>query len=478
MNRPRRAVLAIVLGFGAVLLLFGAVAALYAVPWLVERAVVQLARARGIALEPGQVRFGWGWVELTSTRATLVGVRSVEVHLGRAVVDLDWLGPKRIALIDVDGSASGSVATVALELAEWTKSHPYIYSLSVSAEQVRLRLRSDSAAPPWFEVREGTLARSGNAATFTASKAELLGAAVGPLGAGFTVESSRITMGFGEQDVARALVRVEIESGLAKPSATITLRPVDLEKLSKPFGIELPVHGVTMSGETKLAFSEQTPASPIEGEARFALVGYVPPHPVELDGFLFGDTTTVATGLEIAADRTRIVLRDTSVKAGRFELRGGGLVVTEGGRAHIELDLKGGIGCAALAGAAAGSRLGRTLGALVGAAARQALQGSVAVEVRVDADTRNLAGAKVDRRIGVGCGLQPLLSDVAGMLPGLLPDPRALASALPALASSLPAPPALGGLPGFGPAETRPAVPTGSAAKKQEPMKAPARAGQ
>ena len=39
---------------------------------------------------------------------------------------------------------------------------------------------------------------------------------------------------------------------------------------------------------------------------------------------------------------------------------------------------------------------------------QRALNGSVSVFVKIDADTRDLAAAKMVRTIGVGCGLKPI----------------------------------------------------------------------
>jgi len=111
--------------------------------------------------------------------------------------------------------------------------------------------------------------------------------------------------------------------------------------------------------------------------------------------------------------------------------------------ARLQLDLRGDLPCAALAHAAAQSRLGRALGSLVGELAEQALKGSVAVLVRIDADTSDLTAAKMVRTIGVGCGLKPIDPQALEALKGIgdllrLPGLPEIPSALPALPSALP----------------------------------------
>jgi hypothetical protein len=53
-------------------------------------------------------------------------------------------------------------------------------------------------------------------------------------------------------------------------------------------------------------------------------------------------------------------------------------------------------------------------------------EGSVSVEVKIEGDTRRLKEAKVERRIGVGCGLKPLTLDELRKLGELIPLPEEL----------------------------------------------------
>jgi hypothetical protein len=152
------------------------------------------------------------------------------------------------------------------------------------------------------------------------------------------------------------------------------------------------------------------------------LTGFVPPHPPELDGFVFGDTTTFDTDLKVNAERTQATLTGSRVRAGRFELAGGGSVTRDGLAATLDLDLKGKLPCDALAGAAAESRLGRLLGRASGKQGKRTalalVQGDVSVEVGVKASTEDPLNAKLSQRIGVGCGLRPLsLGELIALTP-------------------------------------------------------------
>jgi hypothetical protein len=68
------------------------------------------------------------------------------------------------------------------------------------------------------------------------------------------------------------------------------------------------------------------------------------------------------------------------------------------------------------------SRLGRALGVVAGKAARQVIGGTVGVKVTIDADTRELAKARVVKSITPGCGLRPLSPEKLMRLGELVPE--------------------------------------------------------
>jgi hypothetical protein len=134
---------------------------------------------------------------------------------------------------------------------------------------------------------------------------------------------------------------------------------------------------------------------------------------------------------------------------------------------QANLTLSGQLPCSALASVEANSRvskiLGSELGAKAGQFAEKLINGSVAIGLSISADTRNLAAAKVERTIGVGCGLHPLtLAELAKLMP-LPPDVTALLQSLPTLPADLSNLPALPAMPsGLPPLPSgAPALPAG-----------------
>ena len=216
-----------------------------------------------------------------------------------------------------------------------------------------------------------------------------------------------------------------------------------------------------MSSETTVAFASGAAAGSVSGVSHLTLKGYIPPHPFELDGFIFGDTTTFDTKFALPATRDRITLTETRLAAGKFELSGGGLLSRASDHSEATLNLSGELPCSALAGVEAESRLAKLLGAQLaskaGKLAEKVVNGSVHVGLKFSADTRKLSDAHIERTIGVGCGLRPLsLADIRKLLPAdvnaflesLPPLPNDLSS-LPGLPTALPSnlPPLPSGMP-------------------------------
>ncbi|MET0795148.1 MAG: hypothetical protein ABW061_26755, partial [Polyangiaceae bacterium] len=439
---------------GALLLGSAGLLLLVVLPRYVEGKVLSTAEAQGVTLKADDIAFGWGWVQLTQVTVSLDHVRSVQMQVGRIDVALDGFTPLSIGLSNVDGVVTGSLTNVGLELGEWTKAHPSAYALPLSANNVHVRFLEPAGTPPWLEVSSGELTRTATGGVFAAQHASFLGVDLGKVGAGFAREGSTIALGYGESDLARAPFRVEVALGGKVPTATFTLAPTAAERLAKPLGVPLPIPGVIVSSQTTIAFAEGAAAGAISGTTNVTLKGYVPPHPFELDGFIFGDTTTFDSKFALPATRDRVTLSESRLKAGKFELHGAGLLTRGSDHSEASIDLKGELPCSALASVEAESRLAKILGgqsaltAKAGKLAEKLIGGSVAIGLSAHIDTRNVLAAKVERTIGVGCGIRPLtLAELAKLVP-LPADISELLQNLPALPTDLSKLPALpAGLP-------------------------------
>jgi hypothetical protein len=444
---------------------------------LVHDRIVEEAKKRGVEIEFNGVNFWWWYASLDGVRFRLVGVPGLEGTAETIDISLSNWEPTRFDANDVKVAVVGSAADLAVALGEWTKNHPHAYDIPISAKNLGVTYRASAAELPWLVVEGGTMTHSAAGESFTANKATVSGIDVGSVGASWTSQAAAITMGFGTPDFRSAPISLSVAYAATPPTATITLAPTDLARLAGPFGVPLPVSGVVASGRVDLIFRKGLEAGPISGRLDAKLDGFVPPHPVELDGFLFGNTTTFTTGLEVSADRRFVDLKGSRVRAGAFDLGGSGRIERREGYAVVGMNLSGYLPCAAVAQSAAAAHVGTFLAEIVGTAARHVVEGSVSVRVKITADSRNLGAANIERTVGIGCGLSPLkdldpkllarlpktLTDMANALPLPVPDfehtlpkdpgklpslPMGLPSSLPTsfstsfgLPSSLPLPP-------------------------------------
>lgn len=476
----------------AALLAMGALASWaiwrFSQPALHERILAE-ARKRGFELEMEDFSVDPDRVVLRNATVRPIGVRGLAARADTVTLSLSGLtwrslfgGSEAVTLTDVDVEGAdvhvlGSAPSLALELSRWSEQYPAAYDLPARARSVALAWRDGPEQAPWLLIAQGEVTREGGGGKFHAESASLLGRRIGPVGSSWSKADGRIVMGFGQVDPAEAPVHLEILLDAPEPLARIELRRTPLDALTGALGITLPLDAqaqqkTEVEAKAEIELPPSLAPSVVKGTLDLALIGFIPPHPVELQGFLFGDRTTFQTRFEVSADQTTVQLTDTRVAAGAFVLKGDGVVRRTGSHAEVLLRLSESLPCSALAGAAAESRLGKHWASLTKQVLQKFLQGSVQVMVRVEADTRDLGAARITRHIGLGCGLEPLraptreeLEAFSKQLPGLiaelpkLPTPNvpvgklpndkltppplptglpALPSALPALPSSLP----------------------------------------
>lgn len=425
-------------------------------PALRERIVAE-AKARGLELEMEDFTVSAERIVLRGATVRPLGVRGLAARFETVTLELSglgwdvlWRGTSEVALTSVevvgaDVHVLGSAPSLALELSRWSEQFPAAYDLPARATGVALGWRATSEEAPWLRIAAGEVTREADGGTFRAGQAIVLDQRVGSVGSSWSKREGRLVMGFGSPDPSNAPVHLEVLLDAPEPLARVELRRLPLSDLTGALGMGLPLAARTLEKTEVAAKAEfQLPPSlapaAVPGKLEVTLFGFVPPHPPELEGIVSGDRTTFHTGFVVSEDQTTVRLSDTRVAAGQFVLEGDGLVRRQGEHADVDLRLSESLACVRLAGAAADSRLGKHWASLTRKLLQKYMQGAVEVKVRIEANTRDLAAARVTQTIGVGCGLQPLRP--------LTPDELvALSKQLPGLLAELPALPA-GGVPG------------------------------
>jgi hypothetical protein len=404
--------LAIALGVALFLLL----------PRWVKSEVVLRARALGVELLPGEVDFGLGWVQLSDSRVALSGVRGLSAKVGVIDVALAGMEPKRIALSQADVTGSGDLPLLAAQLEVWRAAHERDLKVPLTVKPFSLRVQQDPNSEPELLLEQGELAFDDGTLRAQANRVQFLGRALGAARGVAGKDRRQLALTLGESSLDNPVLAVE-QALAPAPKVHVALNPIALGKLAAALKLRLPLPEVVVNGSVDSALpSSAAPLARVSGRTDITLKGYVPPHPVELDGFVFGDTTTISALFALEPELLRLSLDDVTVKAGRFALKGQGELRLVGAQPRLVLALTGSLPCAALAGAAAETRLGRSLGKLTGNAARITLEGAVGVRVTVDANLDDPDGARVLKTISPGCGLKPLTLVELRALGELLPQ--------------------------------------------------------
>lgn len=421
----------------------------FARPMAIRRAI-ESAAEHGVELEPRDVVFHFGRVTLLDSRFRLKGLPAIHGTIRELDVSLRFTEPVGVRLEGVDVEAVGTAPSLVLGVSEWAKRYPQTFRLPTEARDARLTWRKAEGAEAWLTLSGGNVSRNGALTQVTTEKSVVGDCAtegdapcpdLGKIGAAWSADEARVVIGLGVQDPSQSPVRIEVAHALDAPTADITLAPVEIGSLRGPFGVDLPLEKVKVSATVHLGMPKGLSSGEVTGTLDATLDGYIPPHPRELDGFVFGSSTTLKSKLKVDDARERVDLSDVTVTAGAFKLAGTGSLKREEDHGRIELDLKGNLPCSALAGAAVDSYLGKALGGLAGELARQMVKGSVGVSVGVSARSDDLKNAKVTRNIGVGCGIKPIKIgdfDIGQILDGKLPPLPSSLPGLPPLGSALP----------------------------------------
>lgn len=405
-EKPRRRTwLRVLVAFVGVLLGAGIALAVIA-PRYVRDRVVEEARALGLVITFKDVDVGFERVSLDKVTLSLVGVPDMEAQADRIEVDLlDWQ-PRAVR---AKGLSMALVGTSVLEqLSAWKNAHPKALAAPFDAEAATIDWHPSKGVDKALSFADARVTVDPKKGLIESKQTVFLGRDAGPVKTNW--ESDDIGFSVEMQPRAAPLSAIHIDITAAKdasprerPNVTVTLARTKLAELQTALGLPKGSDALEAEGEVKMPLPSLDKPAPIEGSIRLSVKGYVPPHPRELDGILFGNVTKVRSDFTVEPDFSRAKLSQVQVEAGALALRGLGDVDRDGFDATVALTLKGTIPCTALATSAAVAHLGAEWGKLAGGLASGALRGNVLVVLTVETKASDIASAKIEKSARLGC---------------------------------------------------------------------------
>ncbi len=398
-DKPRRRVSFIAFGMFVIICVAVGVTHRPILEWWIQRE----ALARGFELEFAGLSIVPDRVVLRQTHVRLVGVSGVDVRIDELVVDLHGMEPLRIQGRDARIDVEGSPDELQQALATFGKEHK---------RSVRLPLTLDGDFryggphnPAVVFSGKATSPGDGNVSfdgTFRVSQTKL-----GTLHL-FRSKENKLDLGFGLTLSEKPIVSVSLDASAVPFKGSVTFAAQKVDDVCKALTLPVPkgFSGSSVEGTIKFIIDGVLPANPHHGTAAFVVTGWVPPHPRELDGLVYGRTTKLGTTFEVLPDLSEVRFPKATLDAGAFHLEGKGNAVRDGLSARMKMDLAGNVACTELGASVIGSHVQGFVGDLLRGVARMTMGGTVKIRVTVDADTKSLSAAKIDQSVDIGCRLR------------------------------------------------------------------------
>ena len=404
----------------------------------VKQHVVDAAKLQGLVLELSEIDMSLQGIHLRDARARLEGVEGLTAYLQNVDVDLSGFKPSRVQIGGVLVQTVGSPLDLKRAVQAWQSRHPAPATASAPAKpeirNLKITWQALLNTAPFLELDEVTFAAvakpygpSGDDVAVKAEQARVGALRPTPLVVLIHNEAESVEIGLGGTTWDGLTVRGGWKSQLNGDELHVSLGPLAvgplLAKMS-PGNFDKALAAASLYGGLSLVVPRDE-RKPYQGYWALEVKGWTPPHPPELQGFPFGNSTQLDSAFEIDRALTSANLTPTRLTSGAFKLVGHARVSRSSlTSVRVQAELKGNIACTALAGAVAGSKLGQAYGQWVNQHAGQLVDGSVEVTTQVDADTGAIDRARVAKQVGVGCGLKPV--NVQEMLSlGLPPLPDA-----------------------------------------------------
>jgi hypothetical protein len=431
---------------------------------------------------------------LTVTKVTLehcaVNVpapTSASGTIGHLEVWLEEEKPKRVLISAADIAVTGTP-----DLEQWKGHLEGSETIAVTGQRNRLAWVTDPGRPPALAISDLQRLSETEDWTGTLVLAEIMDG----------------TVRFGDKaHVELRLRSMPANTLVADVDPANSVGHVQLELSDVPFmlfsgivfaNVPSELATTTATGSLKLDIPYGLNPGQPKGSFDFTLAGLNFPVPRELAGLVY-DTSPHLWGT-LNSNRTykKFDAPKVNFETGALRMKGKGSVERDGIQTHWQATMQGPLPCDAIVASAArvhlqGVPLGKELSEAATKISRKALKGSVNIMVALDAESTDLAAAKLVKSVGIGCGLQPLPVPDLGSLPEvLLKDLPQLKDLPAALGGTTPPPGELPKLPDLKLPKELPKLeipefklpggkrmkPTPDGAKGSDPAKVPQKSGE
>jgi len=365
--------------------------------------IVRDALKRGFVIDFADFEIQPDLVKLSRVRATIVDVPGIEASFETLTVHLQELNPLKIegakSIVDV----SGAPDELQRGLLTFAKTHQDSLQLSLVFDG---EFRYGSGGKP-IAVLMGEVSSPGNGELAFNGSFRVRETNLGSL-VFRRSKDNKVEMGLGLTLSDKPVVSFAFDVLEVPFRTTVNFASQKVEDVSRALSLPVPkgLEGSSVEGSVSLVLDGELPSKPHHGTGAFVVTGWVPPHPRELDGIVFGKTTKLGTTFEILPDLGEVRLTKATVDAGTLHLEGKGNIWREGLSARTKLDLAGNVACTELGASAIGSHVRGIVGDLLRGVARMTMGGSVKIRVTVEADTNSISEAKVQQAVDIGCRLR------------------------------------------------------------------------
>ncbi|MFO0546973.1 MAG: hypothetical protein U0271_01230 [Polyangiaceae bacterium] len=332
-------------------------------------------------------------VSVSATEVEGVGAQAKEVSVTLGGT-FPFLTPKRIKVTKIEIHAKDLKSLTALDRQARTgkasKTPIEVEDASITVDSV-----SDSLPVPGA-VEAGRVAVGGGKARIEDAEIEvdipLNTLSLGPTSATIEREDGTSWVHFDE------LPEIKLSIDEAGKSATLSIDALSSTRIRELTKLKVPPMTVSGSAIVDLANASGDPELSLD----LTLEGWVPPHPKELDGVVFGNRTKVSG--RVRRDGLSIGLAELKVEAGALKLKGDGSVSMLGRRV-ANITMSGTIPCKDLATSVLSAHLGGAAGMLAGQLANGRVNGDAAVTITAEVPLKDIEDATITPTATLSCSL-------------------------------------------------------------------------